>query len=69
MINTLPVFRGHNVRIPIVIPVKRRGFIHGSTLQGLGRSILTIIFNFFGRSTEAPKTNYKGLCKGFVEVR
>ena len=33
MINKPPPFKGLNIRIPIIIPVKRRGFInHGFTL-------------------------------------
>ena len=33
MINKPPPFKGLNIRIPIRIPIKRRGFTnHGSTL-------------------------------------
>ena len=33
MINKPPPFKGANIRISIIIPIKRRGFInHGSTL-------------------------------------
>ena len=33
MTNTPPHFKGLNIRIPIIIPIKGRGFIHqGSTL-------------------------------------
>ena len=34
MINQPPPFKGLNIRIPIIIPIKGRGFIHqGSTLS------------------------------------
>ena len=47
MINKLPPFEGLNIRIPIIIPVKGRGFINqGSGLPCLRLWILT--FSGFG---------------------
>ena len=36
MINERPPFKGPNIRIPIVIPIKGRGFINQGCGLGLG---------------------------------
>ena len=43
MINKHPPFKGLHIRIPIIIPIKGRGFInHGSTLRKKGMHFLCL---------------------------
>ena len=59
MINKLPPLRGFDIRIPIIIPIKGKGFInHGSTLGRrckmtfvdlLSRFVKAMCWAFFAR--------------------
>ena len=42
MINKPSPFKGHNIRIPSTIPIRRRGFINKGSTSGLGLNCLGV---------------------------
>ena len=59
MINKPPPFKGLNVRIPIIIPIKGRGFInHGSGL-GLRGVRVVVVPGFHGLGLDTAPTHYQ----------
>ena len=69
MINKPPPFKGLNIRIPIIMPIKGRGFINqGSGLPGSGRILIAIkvfadvamveVIDKLGLATPPPPPNY-----------
>ena len=67
MINNPPPFKGLNTRIPIIIPMKGRGFINqGSTL---GFWVLPLTLKWLGLGFRVFKRLGFGVCHAFQDGR
>ena len=50
MINEPPPFKGPNIRFPIIIPIKGRGFINQGSTLGLQGDSAKVLCEFYGQS-------------------